>query len=250
MVDSIPLETIRTFAKTICAEAKKYGFRQLDIVRLINEMMDESADLGTEIRDQGKEPGESQGSFEVGAFPLTSDRLSIRLADPDFDMELLRAWMADRYGRYFLLSCATAQSLELDALLRNPRNVVGIVIDSAGQPIGAVAYLDIDSDQNRAELRKLIGEPSARGKGFAEEATRLWVQYGGEILRLEKIYVSTLQTHLRNIRLNESIGFRVEGLLLQEVLIAGVRYDVLRMGLCFNETGTPNIATTATLDHG
>jgi RimJ/RimL family protein N-acetyltransferase len=50
-------------------------------------------------------------------------------------------------------------------------------------------------------------------------------------LRLEKVYVSTLQTQLSNIRLNESVGFRVEGLLRGEVRIDGERHDVLRMGL-------------------
>jgi RimJ/RimL family protein N-acetyltransferase len=44
------------------------------------------------------------------------------------------------------------------------------------------------------------------------------------------MYVSTLQTQIANIELNERIGFRVEGLLKNEVLIDGERCDVLRMG--------------------
>ena len=34
-----------------------------------------------------------------------------------------------------------------------------------------------------------------------------------------------------NIRLNEDLGFRVEGVLRNEVLIDGTYHDVLRMGL-------------------
>ena len=102
-------------------------------------------------------------------------------------------------------------------------------------PVGAVAFLDIDMNQRRTELRKLIGVSDARGKGLAEEATSLWIRYGCEKLELEKFYVSTLQTHLRNIRLNESIGFRVEGVLHGEVRIGEKRYDVLRMGLSAND---------------
>jgi RimJ/RimL family protein N-acetyltransferase len=78
----------------------------------------------------------------------------------------------------------------------------------------------------------LIGDPAFRGQGLAEEATRLWIEYGVNSLDLEKIYVSTLQTHLSNIRLNEKVGFHVEGLLRDEVLIDGTRHDVLRMGYC------------------
>jgi RimJ/RimL family protein N-acetyltransferase len=101
-----------------------------------------------------------------------------------------------------------------------------------GKPIGALAYLDHDVDHKRAELRKLIGDPEFRGMGLAEEATQLWIAYGIHALHLEKIYVSTLQTHINNIKLNEKIGFQVEGLLRDEVLIDGTRHDVLRMGYC------------------
>ena len=55
-------------------------------------------------------------------------------------------------------------------------------------------------------------------------------------LGLEKIYVSTLQTHIRNIQLNETIGFQVEGVLHNEVRIRDHRHDVLRMGMCVPET--------------
>ena len=99
------------------------------------------------------------------------------------------------------------------------------------RPIGVMAFLDHNVTQNRAELRKLIGDPESRGRGLAEEATRLWVAYGMLTLGLEKVYVSTLQTHIANIKLNEDIGFKVEGLLRNEVLIDGKRHDVLRMGI-------------------
>ena len=235
MSKTIPDPTIHTFAKTICAEASKYGFGQVDILRLINEMMDLFSDDVRFQTDASDQDESGLLSMEVSEFPLRSSRLMIRRADPVADRELLRGWMSDQYGRHFLLSSATAQPIDLDTFLTYERNDVGIVLDISGGPIGSVAFLDTDPIQKRAELRKLIGEPAARGKGFAEEATRLWIQYGGKILGLEKVYVSTLQTHLRNIQLNESIGFRVEGLLHREVLIAGERHDVLRMGLYFDE---------------
>lgn len=235
MSKSIPDETINAFAKTICAEAETYGFRQIDLVRLINAMMDVSSDVPS-TDNRTPDTGDWRSDvMRVAQFPLASKRLRIRQASPTDDRALLKGWMADHYGRHFLLSCATAQPMDLDRLLTNERNAVGIVMDVDDVPIGAVAFLDIDHVQKRAELRKLIGVPAARGMGIAEEATRLWIQYGGESLGLEKVYVSTLQTHLRNIQLNESIGFRVEGVLHRELLISGKRHDVLRMGLCFDE---------------
>jgi RimJ/RimL family protein N-acetyltransferase len=235
MRKSIPEQTVQAFAKTICAEAERYGFSQIDLVRLINAMMDVSAAADAGDSAAPAELSSASAEMSVAGFPLKSKRLTIRPADPDDDKALLESWMADQYGRHFLLSSSTAQRMDLDRLLRNERNAVGMILNADDRPIGSVAFLDIDMLQKRAELRKLIGVPEARGMGIAEEATRLWIQYGGENLGLEKIYVSTLQTHLRNIQLNESIGFRVEGVLHREILIGGERHDVLRMGLCFNE---------------
>jgi RimJ/RimL family protein N-acetyltransferase len=164
--------------------------------------------------------------------PLHGGNVSIRDFEPDSDTSLLEAWLPDRYGRYFTLSSTTAQSISLESLISSPSNRMGIVTLGDGSPVGVMAYLDYNPEQRRAELRKLIGEPAARGRGLAEEATRLWVRYGMESMGLEKIYVSTLQTHLSNIRLNEAIGFRIEGILRNEVLIDGERHDVLRMGIC------------------
>ena len=48
---------------------------------------------------------------------------------------------------------------------------------------------------------------------------------------MRKIYVNTLDTNLANIRLNEQLGFRVEGVLRDEVLLNGEFQDVLRMSL-------------------
>ena len=77
----------------------------------------------------------------------------------------------------------------------------------------------------------MIGDPALRGRGLGREASKLWVGYGLGALGLRKIYLNTLATHLRNIKINEEIGFRVEGILRNEVLIDGEHRDVLRMGL-------------------
>ena len=231
----IPQETIQAFARTICEEARRYGFTQIDTVRLINAMLDIAPGVEDERGDETHDTDDGIGPMQTDAFPLSSKRVQIRLAKTDGDLAELERWIGDEYGKHFLLSCATAQSTDLPLLLGNERNRLGIVMDGEGRSIGAVAYLDIDPVQRRAELRKLIGAREFRGKGYAEEATRLWIEYGARHLQLEKIYVSTLQTHLRNIRLNESVGFRVEGVLHREVRIGGDRHDVLRMGLCLDE---------------
>ena len=234
MAEAIPRATIDALARSIYKEASSYGFQQVDIIRLINELMDlctHSEAASASLPTSASVPTDYTAG-ETPALPVAGERVMIRAFNGTEDRKLLEQWLPDRYGRYFVLSCATAQSITIDALTGSPNNHLGIITLLDGRPIGAMAYLDHSREQRRAELRKLIGDLEARGQGFAEEATRLWIRYGVQILGLKKIYVSTLQTQIANIKLNESIGFRVEGLLQNEILFDGVRHDVLRMGLC------------------
>jgi RimJ/RimL family protein N-acetyltransferase len=233
MDNQIPLATIQAFARGIAKEASSYGFRQLDMIRLVNELMDSEVTRGQQDNEQTRRHEEPRLFVsKASALPIVGERLIVRSFEYPSDIELLNTWLSDKYGRYFVLSSTAEHSLSTDELVSDDRNIVGIITTLEEEPIGALAYLDYDAPQKRAELRKLIGHSAFRGKGYAEEATRLWIDYGAHVLGLEKIYVSTLQTHLSNIQLNEKIGFQVEGLLRDEVLIDGTRHDVLRMGYC------------------
>lgn len=229
----IPLTTIQTFSRSIFKEATKYGFNQIDVIKLINELMDLCSEPDYGQGSTESEPGDdvSIDVSQATELPIEGPHVHIRALDIERDKVLFEKWLPDKYGRYFVLSCATAQEITIESLMESPRNHVGIVTMPDGTPVGAMAFLDHSRRQQRAELRKLIGEPAARGKGLAEKATRMWIQYGIQSLGLEKIYVSTLQTQIANIKLNENIGFQVEGLLKNEVSIDGERRDVLRMGL-------------------
>ena len=234
MSKEIPRNTIETLARSIHREAADYGFGQVDFIRLVNELMDLSANPRgeSEIPEPSTDrEGQRTIDVDVSQLPIRGPSVTIRDYREATDRACLESWLPDRYGRYFVLSCATAQAITIDSLINDHKNRLGIVTDLDDRPIGAMAFLDITGEQRRAELRKLIGDPAYRGQGVAEEATRLWIQYGRQALGLEKIYVSTLQTHIGNVKLNESVGFRVEGVLRNEVRIDGRRFDVLRMGI-------------------
>ena len=231
MAKSIPDATIAALGRSIHKEARRYGFGQLDVVRLINELMDLSSAADGEQTAEQQPAGQPVPLKPIAeALPISGERVRIRALDYAQDEALFNTWLNDRYGRFFLLSAAQARSAPVSELIDDEDNHLAIVTLLDGKPIGALAYLDHSRQQKRAELRKLIGAVEARGQGLAEEATRLWIRYGMGRLGLQKIYVSTLQTHIRNVQLNERIGFRVEGLLRNEVSIDGERHDVLRMG--------------------
>jgi RimJ/RimL family protein N-acetyltransferase len=240
---AIPDTTIETLARGFFREASTYGFRRMDYVRFVNILLD--AAMATEEQSEGtldtgpatiSKDSSASGSvrldtLETVHMPLMGEQVKIRAFDPAQDTLVLRKWVSDEFGRYFLLSAATARHEKLDKLINSDSTVLGIITCPDGTPIGVIAYLNYDAWHKKAELRKLIGEPSARGKGLGRAATKLWIEYGKAALSLKKIYLNTLDTNIRNIRLNEELGFKIEGILRNELLIDNTYRDVLRMSL-------------------
>jgi RimJ/RimL family protein N-acetyltransferase len=230
----LPAITIEATARAFYKQAVGYGFALADFVRFVDLVLG----IAMAPRGGGEESADTPRPARVrySTLPLQGPRVTIRRFGEPGDRQVLDGWLADGDGRHFLLSTASGRAHDVDAVLRSAQNLVGMVLFEA-RPVGCVAYLDYDADQRRAELRKLIGDTRLRRRGLGREASELWVGYGLGALGLRKIYLNTLATHIRNIKLNEAIGFRVEGILRNEVLVDGELRDVLRMGLWQDEVG-------------
>ena len=214
----IPDTTLRALAHTLLTQGASYGFSFQDWVRFVSVLLDEALEA------------RPLPQTSAGSLPLIGEHVQVRTVLPT-DRPLLQAWCTDPRGRYFLSSRSTGRAHSVDDLLDDPRSVLGVVTLPSGRPVGLVGYLQVDREQGRAELRKLIGEPSLRGRGLGTEAARLWVGHGIHALGLRKIFLYTLATNSENVRLNQRLGFRVEGVLRDEVVIDDVAHDLLRMGL-------------------
>ena len=226
----LPEETLEVLVRSFFRESSGYGFSQIDYIRFVNMLLDFS--MQTKNQSDSTADSNQKTEFREKGFmqlPITGKKTKIRKYNPD-DNTLMEQWLGDDYGRQFLLSRTTAQIIGLNRITKDDWNIFGIVTTLENVPIGCVAYLGYNVDQRKAELRKMIGEPSMRGKGYAKEATQLWVNYGVAALKIKKIFLSTLNTDIRNIRLNESLGFKVEGILRNEICLNGTYQDVLRMG--------------------
>jgi RimJ/RimL family protein N-acetyltransferase len=239
-----PDKTLETIARSLYRDGASYGFSKLDFVCFVNLLLDMALKQHEPSRsrvpvgyDADSEPDSTTDVDDAQAAPpggLPCERGRIRLRPPVVatDLDLMNRWLEDVHGRMFMLTCSAGSFVGCADLLTGRGGKAAIIDTVDGVSIGAVAFLNHDPVQRKAELRKVIGEPSARGQGYAREATALWISYGFEVLGLRKIYLDTLETSLRNIRLNESLGFSVEGILRNELLLDGVEHDVLRMGLC------------------
>ena len=228
--DSIPNATIETLARSLFKETVKYGFKQVDYLRFVNVLLDMSMRNGYQAEIPQNITLSYDPQKKVG-LPLIGEGIKVREFIEKDDIHILKKWLAEKEGKQFLICRTTAEAIEIEMFIRNERSLLGVITlrDEQQLPIGLLAFLHYDKIQRKAELRKLMGEPEYRGRELAKEATRLWLQFGISRLGLKKIYLNSLDANIRNIKLNEELGFKVEGILRNECCLDGNYHDVLKM---------------------
>lgn len=222
--DNIALNTI---SKAIVNETTKLGFKRTDYISLANDLLDLS--MNKLAAEETKEKEEVISENTKLTFPLRGENIHLRLFNIKKDFDLVQEWLKDNTGQWFFLDRSSYRDKTSLQILEDERNIFGIITLPDKTPIGLMAFLDFDQVNHKAEMRKLIGEKIHRGKGFAKEATTLWIQYGIRNLDLKKIYLNTIENNIRNIAINKELGFHIEGLLRNEFLINNEYYDILRM---------------------
>ncbi len=228
-VETKLLNDLKTDAilNSLIEETSKLNLKQSDYIKLINALMDESLKKKGDS-DSGNKAEDYKNIKKVN-LPLVGEQVKIRLFKNDFD--LVKKWLKDDIGKWFLLSSSYSRDKTIDQIVNNDRNILGIITLSDNTPIGMMSFLDCDDVSHKAEMRKLIGETEHRGKGYAKEATSLWIKYGFGNLGLKKIYIHTIENSIRNITINKELGFEIEGVLRKECFVDENYYDILRMSL-------------------
>ena len=82
-----------------------------------------------------------------------------------------------------------------------------------GAHIGNVWLWDIDRRNRKAELRVVVGDMGARGRGLGSEAIDRLCRYGFDQVGLHRIYAYVLGINPAGRRAFERAGFTIEGTL-------------------------------------
>jgi len=228
--DAIPNATIEAVARSLFRETAHYGFKQVDYLRFVNILLDLSMKNGY----QNLEQSHTRIAYyptEHSSLPLIGDRVRIRKFFKAEDESTLEQWLIASENQHFLICGMTSEKWDMKNLIADEKNVLGIVTSNNNEAlaIGATAFIGYDAIQGKAELRAFIGVPAFEGRGMLKEATRLWIQFGISNLGLKKINLNILDTNIRTIKLNEELGFKVEGILRNECYFDGKYHDVLKM---------------------
>ena len=154
---SIPEETIEAIARSFFKETVHYGFRQVDYLRFVNQVLDMSMKNGQTGLPAVSTHADYTSAVEM-KMPLSGEGIMIRPFDPSGDRATYDRWIRDENGRYFLLSRTMSKTMDIDHLIASDENIFGVITLTDSTPIGMMAFLDYDRVQKKAELRKLIGE--------------------------------------------------------------------------------------------
>ena len=146
----------------------------------------------------------------------------------------LKKWQQDRRIQR---TCSHERLKEIIAQFRKPtqERYDLVICDENETPIGLVSLFDICRIVGQGELAKLLGNPDALGAGYAREASALLLAFAFERLGLERIYLRTKGFNLHNIKLNERLGFRFEGILRSSYRLNGELIDVVLMSMLSTE---------------
>ncbi|MFZ1685573.1 MAG: GNAT family N-acetyltransferase [Candidatus Zixiibacteriota bacterium] len=98
--------------------------------------------------------------------------------------------------------------------------ILNIVDRESNQIIGAIGVMSIDWTNRKTEFGYWLAR-EYWGKGVMTEATRLFVKYAFETLKLERLYAHVFSPNIASQRVVEKIGFRLEGIIRRANLHRG-----------------------------
>lgn len=166
---------------------------------------------------------------------LTSKQVYVRLME-DRDIPYKVKWINNPEFRHTLNFDYPLSEVSTRKWLHNiagkPSRKDFIVCDNeTDKPIGYCGLIGIDIKNGKAESYMGIGDLSYQGKGIGYEIRKIMLDYAFLELNLNKVYAYVWKENTPMIKLNEKVGFEIEGLLRQDILSHGEKRDRYIMGI-------------------
>ncbi|MHB8513437.1 MAG: GNAT family N-acetyltransferase [Actinomycetota bacterium] len=155
--------------------------------------------------------------------------ISLRRVEPA-DYQLIQRWQNDPEV-FWLMDYEKPFSLEdiKESEEQAAREGVPFIIQADGRPIGRTGINQIRRRDAVAALYLMIGEPDARGRGYAKPALQAVLDYGFNTMNLRLIWLLTLSENERAIGLYKSVGFSIDATLRDRSVLGGRTLDHICM---------------------
>jgi len=155
------------------------------------------------------------------------------------DLPLLARWRnAPENRRLFFspfLINPGGQKKWYEELLADRSRIMMMVDTLEGQTVGMMGLDKIDWRNQEAETGQILFDPDQRGRGYAEEAMCLGLDYAFDELNLHRVYAVVYASNRAIIEFDKFFGFQEEGVLRQAVFSGGKFQDKVILGLLRDE---------------
>ena len=101
--------------------------------------------------------------------------------------------------------------------------------------VGNCSLQSLNFINDSAEFAIVIGEKSARGKGFGEVVLRFLLNHGFKKLGLHRVWTGTAVTNVAMCRVAEKVGMKQEGVFREGMFLDGQFVDVVAYGILVHE---------------
>lgn len=159
------------------------------------------------------------------------------------DLSALRAWVNDNeITKYLAGTYRRPQTWEqteewLERRLNGDAGGEGFVISDkeTGKYLGQIDLMMIDPIARKAEMAIVLMK-SAQKKGCALESIRLLLDYAFGTMNLNRVWLKCAEENEPAVRCYRRAGFKIEGVLRNDLYIGGKYQNALIMGILKSDT--------------
>lgn len=170
----------------------------------------------------------------IGTQRIETERLILRKFEYTDDEDMLKYWVNDPavQSMYSEPVYSTKEEVKelldkyLDSYKKEDYYRWAILLRSAHECIGQIAFFLVDSKNHFAEIEYCIGR-NFQNKGLATEANKAVIRYGFEKINLHKVQICHKSTNIPSRRVIEKCGLTHEGTLRDFFYIEGKYVDRL-----------------------
>ncbi len=156
------------------------------------------------------------------------------------DAETYLKWLCDRsvtegtHGVHKVFNLE-AEKEWIENEMKRGRYTFGIVLKGNDKLIGNCSIMNPNFIDGTAELGIFIGEEQYRNNGYGNEALKLLIDYGFNILRLHNIDLHVFSFNKRAINCYKKIGFKEYGRRHECYFLDGKYHDKISMEILIDD---------------
>lgn len=158
----------------------------------------------------------------------------------DKDLEFMRRWLNDKEVTKYLYrgslpfrSADETEALNLSG--KDSGSYPFTILSLSGDPIGVAGLHAVHPISRCGEYRVLLGDRGSWGNGIGSESLQFICAFAFEVLNMHKVYLGVNVENSRAVKGYKACGFIEEGRLREEYYRSGRYFDILRMGMLYNE---------------